>query len=104
MYCDFRRRESLYLASNRKDARIVRRECETRQKHDFKVELLTRVELAKRYSLRAPCAILTRQAAEVNPLKLSLALIRSAKKRTEDLFPYLRQELLSLRERICAYH
>ena len=48
--CDFRRRESLYLASNRKDARMVRRECETRQKHDFKVELLTRRELAKSYS------------------------------------------------------
>jgi glycine/D-amino acid oxidase-like deaminating enzyme len=51
--CDFRRRESLYLASNRNDARIVRRECETRQKHDFKVEFLTRCELARSYSLRA---------------------------------------------------
>jgi glycine/D-amino acid oxidase-like deaminating enzyme len=76
--CDFRRRESLYLASNRKDALIVRRECEVRQKHNFKVELLTRDKLAKSYSLHAPCAILTRQAAEVNPLKLTLALIRSA--------------------------
>lgn len=78
--CDFRRRESLYLASNRKDARMVRRECEARQKYDFRVELLTRRELAKSYSLRAPCAILTRQSAEVNPLKLTLALIRSAQK------------------------
>jgi glycine/D-amino acid oxidase-like deaminating enzyme len=78
--CDFRRRESLYLASNRKDVRIVRRECEARQEQDFKVELLTRRELAKSYSLRAPCAILTRQSAEVNPLKLTLALIRSAQK------------------------
>jgi glycine/D-amino acid oxidase-like deaminating enzyme len=78
--CDFRRRESLYLASNRKDARMVRRECEARQKYDFRVELLTRRELAKSYSLRAPCAILTRQSAEVNPLKLTLALIRSTQK------------------------
>ena len=86
--CDFRRRESLYLASNRKDARMVRRECETRQKHDFKVELLTRRELAKSYSLRAPCAILTRQSAEVNPLKLTLALIRSAQKRGLKVFSH----------------
>jgi hypothetical protein len=53
----------------------VRRECETRQKHDFKVELLMPGELARRYSLRAPCAILTRQAAEVNPLKLSIKAV-----------------------------
>jgi glycine/D-amino acid oxidase-like deaminating enzyme len=86
--CDFRRRESLYLASNRRDARIVRRECETRQKYDFEVELLTRGELAKCYSLRAPCAILTRQAAEVNPLKLSLALIRSAQKKGLKIFSH----------------
>ena len=86
--CDFRKRESLYLASNRKDARIVRRECETRQKHDFKVVLLTRRELAKSYSLRAPCAILTRQSAEVNPLKLTLALIRSAQKRGLKVFSH----------------
>jgi glycine/D-amino acid oxidase-like deaminating enzyme len=86
--CDFRRRESLYLASNRKDARIVRRECETRLKHDFKVELLTRRELAKSYSLRAPCAILTRQSAEVNPLKLTMALIRSAQRRGLKVFSH----------------
>ena len=86
--CDFRRRESLYLASNRKHAGIVRRECETRQKHNFEVELLTRGELAKSYSLHAPCAILTRQAAEVNPLKLTLALIRSAQKRGLKVFSH----------------
>jgi glycine/D-amino acid oxidase-like deaminating enzyme len=86
--CDFRKRESLYLASNRKDARIVRREFETRLKHNFKVELLTRRQLARGYSLRAPCAILTRQSAEVNPLKLTLALIRSAQKRGLKVFSH----------------
>ena len=86
--CDFRRRESLYLASNRKHAGIVRRECETRQEHNFEVELLTRGELAKSYSLHAPCAILTRQAAEVNPLKLTLALIRSAQKKGLKVFSH----------------
>jgi glycine/D-amino acid oxidase-like deaminating enzyme len=100
--CDFRRRESLYLASNRKDARIVRRECETRQKNNFKVELLTRGELARSYSLHAPCAILTRQSAEVNPLKLTLALIRSAQRRGLKVFShtavksYLRQGNVSV--------
>jgi glycine/D-amino acid oxidase-like deaminating enzyme len=86
--CDFRRRESLYLASNRKDTRIVRRECATRIKHGFKVELLTCRQLGDSYSLRAPCAILTRQAAEVNPLKLTLALVRSAQKRGLKIFSH----------------
>jgi glycine/D-amino acid oxidase-like deaminating enzyme len=86
--CDFRRRESLYLASNRKDANIVRREYAARQKHNFKVELLTRAELAKFYSLHAPSAILTRQSAEVNPLKLTLALIRSAQRRGLKVFSH----------------
>src|ERR1022692_4551305 len=82
------RERAFILPSNRKDARIVRRECGTRQKHDFKVELLTRRELAMSYSLRAPCAILTRQSAEVNPLKLTLALIRSAQKRGLKVFSH----------------
>jgi glycine/D-amino acid oxidase-like deaminating enzyme len=84
--CDFRRRESLYLASGRKDAGIVQRECIVRQKHHFKVELLSRSELAKSYSIKAPCAILTREAAEVNPFKLTLALVRSAQRKTLKVF------------------
>ena len=86
--CDFRRRESLYLASTRKDAPILRRECETRQKEGFEVELLTRQELARSYSLHAPCAILTRQSAEVNPLKLTLALVRSAQEKGLHVFSH----------------
>ena len=86
--CDFRKRESLYLASSRKDAPIIRRECATRLKHDFEVELLTRRELAESYSLRAPCAILTRQSAEVNPLKLTLALIRTGQKKGLKVFSH----------------
>jgi hypothetical protein len=39
--CYFRRRKSLYLASNERQAKIVRRECNTRQKYHFEVELLT---------------------------------------------------------------
>jgi glycine/D-amino acid oxidase-like deaminating enzyme len=84
--CDFRRCESLYLASGRKHAKIVQRECKTRQQYNFNVELLSRSELAKRYSVRAPCAILTREAAEVNPIKLTLALIRSAQRRGLKVF------------------
>jgi glycine/D-amino acid oxidase-like deaminating enzyme len=88
--CDFRRRESLYLASGRKHKGIVERECRARQKHHFEVELLSRSELAKSYSIKAPCAILTREAAEVNPLKLTLALIRGAQRKGLKVFCHSR--------------
>lgn len=88
--CDFRRRGSLYLASGRRHAGIVERECRVRQKHHFEVELLSRSELAQSYSIKAPCAILTREAAEVIPLKLTLALIPCAQRKGLKVFCHSR--------------
>src|ERR1700684_42677 len=76
--CDFRRCKSLYLASSLKDVKMMRRECECRHKHRFNVELLERRKLRELFSLDAPCAILNHDAAEVNPRKLTQALIRNA--------------------------
>jgi glycine/D-amino acid oxidase-like deaminating enzyme len=95
--CDFRKRKSLYLASSRKDVKMMRRECKARQKHKFNVELLERNELHRLFSLDAPCAILNYDAAEVNPRKLTLALVRSAQRKGLKVFShtkvnaYLRQ-------------
>jgi glycine/D-amino acid oxidase-like deaminating enzyme len=75
------------LASTRKDAKTVERECKARQKHKFNVELLPRQELLKSFSLNASCAILS-QAAEVNPLKLTLALVRSAQRQGLKVFSH----------------
>jgi glycine/D-amino acid oxidase-like deaminating enzyme len=79
--CDFRRRESLYLASGRKDSQMMRRECKATQRHKFNVELLDRRALRTEFSLDAPRAILSHDAAEVNPRKLTLALVRSAQRK-----------------------
>ena len=84
--CDFRKRRSLYLASNRKDVRLLEREFKTRQGNGFDVQLLQKEELSRRFSLDAPCAILNEQAAEVNPLKLTLALVRSGQKKGLKVF------------------
>jgi len=57
--CDFKKRRSLYLASNLKDAKLLERECKTRQKYNFNVTLLQKRQLARLFSLdAAPCAIL----------------------------------------------
>jgi glycine/D-amino acid oxidase-like deaminating enzyme len=79
--CDFKKRRSLYLASNLKDVKLLERECKTRQKNGFNVKLLQKRELARLFSLDAPCAILNEDAAEVNPVKLTLALVRCAEKK-----------------------
>ena len=76
--CDFKKKRSLYLASDLKDVKLLERECKTRQKYNFNVTLLQKHQLAKLFSLDAPCAILSEEAAEVNPLKLTLALFRCA--------------------------
>jgi glycine/D-amino acid oxidase-like deaminating enzyme len=79
--CDFKKRRSLYLASSRRDVKPLERECKTRQKNGFNVKLLRKRELSTLFSLEAPCAILNEDAAEVNPLKLTLALVRCAQKK-----------------------
>jgi len=84
--CDFRRRKSLYLASSLKDVKMMRRECRSRQRYGFNVELLERKELHELFSLNAPCAILNHDAAEVNPRKLTQALVRSAQRKGLKVF------------------
>lgn len=84
--CDFKKRRSLYLASNQRDVKLLERECKTRQKYKFDVKLLKREELAQLFSLDAPCAILNEEAAEVNPLRLTFALVKSAEKKGLKVF------------------
>ena len=79
--CDFRRTRSLYLASSRKDVELLEREYAVRKKYKFRVKLIWRDELATKYSLNSPCAILNEGAAEVNPLKLTQALVQRARKK-----------------------
>jgi glycine/D-amino acid oxidase-like deaminating enzyme len=79
--CDFRKRRSVYLASSAADVKMLQRECSVRRKNHFNCRMLSRAELGAKFSLQAPCAILNEDAAEVNPLKLTAALIRSAQKK-----------------------
>jgi len=51
--CDFRRTQSLYLASSRKDVKLLERECAVRQKYKFRVRLLASEELSAKYGLNA---------------------------------------------------
>ena len=76
--CDFRHKQSLYIASTTSDVKDLREEWETRRSAGFKVNWLERADLEEMYSLKGAAAILSSEAAEVDAYALSHALIRDA--------------------------
>jgi glycine/D-amino acid oxidase-like deaminating enzyme len=84
--CDFRKRRSLYLASSEEDVKLLQREFEVRRRNGFEVEMVGREELWERFGLNAEGAILNKVAAEVNPVKLTLALVRAGEKKGVRVF------------------
>jgi glycine/D-amino acid oxidase-like deaminating enzyme len=72
---DYRRRSSLYLASHRRDVKLLERERRARREIGIEVDLLSPSEIRSRYSLDRPAALLSRVAGEVDPLRLTHALL-----------------------------
>ncbi|MHB1278991.1 MAG: NAD(P)/FAD-dependent oxidoreductase [Bacteroidia bacterium] len=79
--CDFKRRDSIYYASTTEDVEIIRKEYQLRKKHGFDVQFLSQTKIETTYSFTAPGALLTPNAAEIDPVKFTLALVRAAKKK-----------------------
>lgn len=74
----FTRRESLYFAGSIWHRRALRREFELRRELGFDVEWLTRAELGERTTIKAPAAMLSGGDAEIDPFRLTQALLRAA--------------------------
>lgn len=72
---DFRRRSSLYLASHRRDVKVLERERQARSEIGIEVDLLSPSEIRSRYSFQRPAALLSPVAAQVDPLRLTHALL-----------------------------
>lgn len=72
---DFAMQESLYYASSRGDKAALREEYELRIKHGFEAEWLDAKNLQDQFGIKAPCAILTRLAARVDPYNLASKLL-----------------------------
>jgi glycine/D-amino acid oxidase-like deaminating enzyme len=68
---DYRRRSSLYLASHRRDAKLLERERRARRE----VDLLSPSEIRSRYAFERPAALLSQLGGEVDPLRLTHALL-----------------------------
>ena len=75
--CGFAARESLYLASREDDVEELRAEYQTRRKYGFTQDWLDREEIASRYSFQRPAALLTPEAAVINPFRFTRALLHA---------------------------
>lgn len=76
--CEWQPAKSLYFASRRRDAKALRAEYELRRRHGFAVELWGRDEIAERLPFASPAALYTQRAAQVDPFRLTHALLRRA--------------------------
>jgi glycine/D-amino acid oxidase-like deaminating enzyme len=72
---DYQPRSSLYLATARRDLKLLERERRARREIGIEVDLLSPSEIRSRYSLDRPAALLSRVGGEIDPLRLTHALL-----------------------------
>jgi glycine/D-amino acid oxidase-like deaminating enzyme len=77
---DFARMRSLYFASRRSHTGALRQEFELRRRHGFEMTWLERGDIEARYGFSAPAAILSRQAARVDPYRMAYKLLARIEK------------------------
>ncbi len=75
------RRPSLYLASRTTDAPRLARECEARRAAGLEVELWDRAEIARHFPFSRAAALWHRDAAQVDPLAFTHALLADGVRR-----------------------
>ena len=79
--CGFRRKKSVYLASQKRDAKLLREECAARQAAGIAVEYLDEGELGAMFSFQRAAALLSYDAAEVDPYRFTHLLLAHAAER-----------------------
>ena len=84
--CGFTRRASLYLASSRGDVRRLQQEAELRARHGFPSEYWDRTRITASHSFRSPGAIRSSGSAELDPYRLTHALLARAAGRGARVF------------------
>lgn len=76
--CGFARKSSFYFASRQRDARALQREYDARRAIGIQVEHLSADEIGAQMSFRAPAALLSAVAAQVDPYRLTHMLLADA--------------------------
>lgn len=79
--CGLKRRDSIYLASSRRDAKRLEAEAEARMRAGIEVEVWHRAELIERLGVDRDCALHSTRAAQVDPYLLTHGLLAEVMKR-----------------------
>jgi glycine/D-amino acid oxidase-like deaminating enzyme len=82
----FARNRSLYYASRRRDVRALADEHAARRRHGLDVELLSKARVRDDYGFDAPAALLSTQAARVDPYRLTHRLLQRLQKQGAAIF------------------
>lgn len=96
---DFGWMDSLYYASKRRHTNVLRDEFALRLRHGFEVELLEHDEVRERYGIDAPVAILSHQAASIDPYRMAYRLLTRLQKRGSPVFDRSRIESIQATSR-----
>jgi len=76
--CGFARRPSVYLASREKDWPVLQQEAAARRRIGIEVEEWSSTDVASRFGFVRPGALVSTQAAEVDPYRLAHGLLATA--------------------------
>lgn len=82
---DFAPMRSLYFASHRFHAPSMRREFAMRARHGFQVELLERRAVHEQFALSTQVAILSQQAARIDPYRMAYRLLMRMQQKGTDV-------------------
>ena len=96
---DFAWMDSLYYASKHRHAKALREEFDLRLRHGFGVELLEHVDVQARYGIDAPVAILSHQAARIDPYRMACRLLARLQKLGSHVFDRTRIERIQATSR-----
>lgn len=77
----FERKKSLYLASKKRDRKVLREEQELRRAIGIRVDYLEEDAIAERFAFRRPAALLSADAAQVDAYAFTHALLGAAVER-----------------------
>jgi len=86
---DFKNVPSIWMASYKKDVKLLEKEFEIRQKHGLPMKFLDEKELFKEHKIKAPAALKNNEAAQMDCYSAATGLLKfHLKKKELDLFSH----------------
>ena len=79
--CGFERKLSLYCAQRPSHLTELKKELRARNQAGFNVEYLTAADLVEEFSFHAPAALLSPEAAQIDPYRFTHCLVEHARKK-----------------------